>query len=107
MAGRYNLDIKQGDAFSRDIKWTHIYGGLIGLTKYTPKMQIRTGSQEGTVLLELTSGAGISIASDVISIVITGAQSSALTIGRHFYSLVLTRTDGFIVRVIDGYVNVA
>lgn len=83
----------------------------MNLTGYTARMQLRPAPGDQTVLLELnTTNGGIAIAgaSGTIALLVTGAQTEAMTFTHCAYDLQLTAPDGVTVtRLAEGSVNVS
>lgn len=80
---------------------------LVDLTGYTAAMKIRALAG-GSVLLSLTSGAGITLGgtAGTILINITAAQAAALPAGLHQYDVLLTDGAGRITKFHTGSLRV-
>lgn len=102
---RYNLKVKRGATMDKQFLWST--GGVPNdLTGYTAKFQIRGRVEDTETLLELTTGAGITLNSPTtgyVRIQRTAAQTLALTFSRGWYGVSLIRTsDGFTKVLIEG-----
>ena len=59
-AGTLNLTIEQGAKFSRLLTWQDSNGGLIDVSDYEARMEIRATTDSDTVLFKLLSTGGTS-----------------------------------------------
>ncbi|MFI6816068.1 hypothetical protein ACIBG7_26935 [Nonomuraea sp. NPDC050328] len=102
----YDISIEQGATYRTTLTLTGR-----DLTGYTARMQVRASVASPAVLLELTSSpaAGITITlgpPGVIDIVITAAQTAAMTWWVGFYDLELTWPNGDVERLLKSTVTV-
>ncbi|MFI6819280.1 hypothetical protein ACIBG7_43315 [Nonomuraea sp. NPDC050328] len=102
----YNIAIEQGATYRTTLTLTGR-----DLTGCTARMQVRESVASPAVLLELTSSpaAGITITPGppgVIDIVITAAQTAAMTWWVGFYDLELVWPNGDVERLLKGAVTV-
>jgi hypothetical protein len=81
---------------------------LVDLTGYTSTMKIRASMDSTTVLLTLTSGAGITLGgtAGTIAVAITAAQSATLPVGDLVFDLTLTPPGGAVFQFLSGLVHV-
>jgi hypothetical protein len=77
---------------------------LVDLTGYTAAMKVRATGASSTVLLSLTSGAGITLGgtAGTIRIAITAAQTLTLLDGWQVYDLLLTSPLGAKTKFLSG-----
>jgi hypothetical protein len=96
-SGRQTIVVEQGSPWSGTV--AAVLGGVTpNLATYTSRMVIRYGS--GSTLV-LTDGSGLSLATNVITIAITSAQTAAIT-GDGVYYIEITDAGGEIDRVLHG-----
>ena len=113
-----NIDIVQGESLrypvlvyqTADVNVTSPPGPaptLMDLTGCTAHMQIR-GTVGATILLDLTSGAGIDIdvPSSTVTIDFTGAMTVQLVAPTAQYDLWLLKPDGEEIPLLKGTINV-
>ena len=103
-AGQYSFYAEQGATLERIITYTDSEGAIINLTGYTAKMQVRTSAESATVVLELTSSAGITIngAAGTLTILVAASVLSAIAAGIYVYDLEITAPSGKVTRLIEG-----
>lgn len=79
------------------------------LSVFTAKLQIRANAASGTVILELTQGAGITLdnTGKTITVALTGAQTAALPTSAMRYDLKLTSAGGVATRLAEGRVRIS
>lgn len=83
MTVRYDLQVNQGETFTKVFTYKNPDGSLIDLTGYSARMQVRTNYEAPTFLLELTTANGgivIGGTAGTITINITPAQTLAIAI---------------------------
>lgn len=108
MAGKYNFKIEQGTTFSFSIVWKDSDGGLIPLTDYTSRMQLRYGSYTGEIAIELTTengGITINIGTSQVTVSISAIQSALLELKPCVYDLEMVNGD-VVTRLIEGKVRI-
>jgi hypothetical protein len=107
-AARHDFTIEQGTTWRRTIEYKDSVGAPIVLTGWTARMQVRSRHGSAATLLSLTStpAAGISIASNVLTVVATAAQTAVLPVGRSVYDLELVSPAGEVTRLIEGSILV-
>jgi len=99
----YDLEIAPGATYTRTITWT-VSDALVNLAGYTATLTI--SEQDGTQLLQLTSGAGITLGgvAGTIAITISDTQSSTIT-ADGTYQLDLESGGGIVTRLLHGAVR--
>lgn len=107
MAASVDLFLEKGMTFRKQFFYKDAKGAPISLAGYSAKAQIRSTIDSETVILELsTSNGGITLSSTgEINILITAAQTAALTFREAAYDLVLTASNGDKLRLIEGAIN--
>ena len=96
--GQYTLNIKKGADFVFTAQWKDSNGTPINLTGYTAALTARENWNSSTSLFALTSSpsAGITITAGTgtLTISLTAAQTTALSVARGVYDLFLTDNGG-------------
>lgn len=108
MAGKYNFKIEQGATFSYILVWKDSDGGLIPLTGYTSRMQLRYGSYTGEIAIELTTengGITINTGTSQVAVLISAIQSVLLELKSCVYDLEMINGD-VVTRLIEGRVRI-
>jgi hypothetical protein len=102
-AARYLIRIEQGATWQTALTLRDT-----DLTGYTARMQIRATIDSDTVLVELTTGDGITIDGPAgqIALLLTNEQTAALDWTDGVYDLELTDPDGNVTRLLKGPVEV-
>ena len=106
--GVYNLTVYAGADF--DQTFTITQGGTaLNLTGYSASMQVREAADATATLLSLTSGTGITLGgtAGTVAVVITSAQSSALSAGSYAYDLELVSGSSIVTRLLQGGFSVS
>jgi hypothetical protein len=106
--GVYNLTVYAGADF--DQTFTITQGGTaLNLTNYSASMQVREAADATAILLSLTSGTGITLGgtAGTVAVVITSAQSSALSAGSYAYDLELVSGGNIVTRLLQGGFSVS
>ena len=90
-AGPVKFTTKQGDSFHRQITWSDS-SGLVNLTGYTARMQIRSSYTSATALISLTQASGLTLGgtAGTIDINLTSGQTTGLAVGTYVYDLEMT-----------------
>lgn len=103
-AGSYNFAAEQGATLERVITYTDPDGVIINLTSYTALMQVRSTAASATVILELSTGSGITIngAAGTLTLLVSAADMTALTPGSYVYDLEITSPGSVVTRLIEG-----
>lgn len=98
----HNLVIEQGATFDQTFIWQDEDGNAIDLTGYTAKMQVREFLDSTAVLLELSTGSGITLdAAGHIALQATASQTASLNFKTALYDLLLINGDA-ITRLVQG-----
>lgn len=107
-AGKLNLRIEQGAAYRKRLVWKDKNKRPVAMTGFTALMQVRD-KPGGEILLELsTQNGGIVLSSGgVVEIVLTSAQTDALTFESGAYDLKIIAGPGNDIRLIEGRVTVS
>lgn len=110
MSAHIDLVIEQGATFTADLSAADAAGDPIDLTGYTARMSIKRDARESTALLELTTANGriiITAASGLVQLVLTAAETAAITWTRAVYDLELVSAGGDVTRLVEGAVSVS
>lgn len=108
----YPITVEQGATYDLQVTWTEPDGTAISLAGYTAHMQIRD-DPSGALLIDLTSGGGLTVEPDGQTGVITirlGADQTALLTGRggrYDLELHMTGDETEVVRLMSGKVSVS
>jgi hypothetical protein len=108
-AATHDIYIEQGATFRLSLVWKDSAQAPINLTGYTARMQIRQSIASSTTVLSLTTAQAITLggALGTIEVVISAAQTSALTIRKGVYDLELEASNGVVTRLLQGSVEVS
>lgn len=91
---RVPLAVPQGITFRRRFHWA-LDGVAVDLTGWDAHMQVRRFPSAGTVLADLTPGAGITLGADgYIDVMLTAGQTAELPVTKGVYDLRLTQPGG-------------
>ena len=105
MAFIANLFVEAGATFTREITYTNEDGTLFDLTDYTAELQVReTASSQSAVITKTPS---ISVPDATISWTFTAAETATLTADKYVWALELTKTDGTVIRLVEGDITVS
>ena len=99
----------QGATFRRVLRWREKNGPNRNLTGFTARMQLRATADSATVLEELTTeNGGITLGGSegTISLLLTAAETIALTAGRVVYDLELIASNGEVTQLTRGIISV-
>jgi hypothetical protein len=110
MAGEYDLEILQGETYTKQFIWKDSAGTEVNLTGYTARMQVRQSKASDDVLLELTTANGrISLggAAGTIDLNLSATVTAAITWKRGLYDLELVASNGVVRRLLEGEVTVS
>lgn len=106
----YDIVVDQGAILHRSIALKSSAKNVVPLTGYTGRMDIREKIASASTILELTtenSGISINAAGGSITILITPAQTTAMTPGNYVYDLELEETStGIVTRILQGNLTV-
>lgn len=103
MAKVYTLDVEAGATFTRQFEYTNEDETVFDLTGYTALMHIRE-TAESDLALEVVPE--IDVPTGIISITITAAETSSLTLPEYVWALELTK-DELVIRLVEGKVSVS
>ena len=110
MAGEYDLEILQGETYSKQFIWKDSAGANGNLTGYTARMQVRQSKASDTVLLELTTANGriaLGGSAGTIDLSLNATTTAAITWKRGVYDLELVASNGVVKRLLEGEVTVS
>jgi len=105
-AATYNLLIDAGATYTKTFTYKDSAGDAIDLTGYTAALQARQQKGDVATILDLTiANGGITMggAAGTILVTITDTLTSAMTVQRGVYDLLLTDGSGNITRLVEGY----
>lgn len=105
MAFIANLYIEAGATFTREITYTNDDGTLFDLTDYTAELQVRETASSATATITKTPT--ISVPDGTISWTFSAAETSTLTADKYVYALELTKTDGTVIRLVEGNLTIS
>jgi hypothetical protein len=109
-AAAYNFVIEQGATLDKTFVWKDSTGTIINLTGYTARMQIRQTVSSSTILLDLSTLNGrivITALSGQIRLLVSAADTGAITWQRGKYDLELVSSTGVVTRLLYGEVEVS
>ena len=103
-AGLYNFAAEQGATLERVITYTDPDEAIIDLTGFTALMQVRPTAASATVILELSTGSGITIdgPEGTLTLLVDADDMAALTPAVYVYDLEITAPDDKVTRLIEG-----
>jgi len=105
MAFIAHLYIEAGATFDRQITYTNDDGTLFDLTDYSAELQVRETVSSATATL--TKVPTISVPDATISWTFTAAETATLTKDKYVYALELTKTDGTVIRLVEGDLTIS
>jgi hypothetical protein len=106
--GEYDLTVLQGATFQLRVIWKDSTGAAINLSGYTARMQMRERLTSTTTLADMTTeNGGISLggAAGTVDLLLTAAETAAITAIRGVYDLELVSASGVVSRVLGGSVD--
>ena len=109
-AAVYDFVIEQGATLDKSFIWKDSTGTVINLSGYTARMQIRPTAVASTVLLELTTLNNriiITAGQGKIQLLVSAADTSAITWQRGKYDLELVSSTGVVTRLLSGDVEIS
>ena len=103
-AGLYNFAAEQGATLERVITYTDPDEVIIDLSDYTAMMQVRPTAASATVILELSTGSGITIdgPAGTLTLLVDADDMAALTPATYVYDLEITSPGSIVTRLIEG-----
>lgn len=104
MAGQYTITIEQGADWSLPIGWTDADSVAVNFTGYTALIQAKDA--DGNVIVELSTTAGITIATTTMTVAMTDAETLDLPGGSFPYDLFVTSPGGTVTRLLAGQMDV-
>ena len=105
MAFIAHLYVEAGATFTREITYTNEDGTLFDLTDYSAELQVReTASSETATITKVPT---ISVPDATISWTFTAAETAALTEAKYVYAIELTKTDGTVIRLVEGDLTIS
>ena len=108
-AAQYNITIEQGATWRLSLTWKDVAGAPIDLTSYTARMQVRQAYGTADALLNLSSGAGITLgpSTGAITLTASAAQTAAIAARNGVYDLEMVAPDGTVTRLLQGSVTIS
>lgn len=109
-AAVYDFTIEQGATLDKTFVWKDSTGTIINLSGYTARMQIRPTVASSTILLELTTLNNriiITAGEGKIQLLVSAADTGAITWQRAKYDLELVSSTGVVTRLLSGSVEVS
>jgi len=107
--GRYNgFNFTQGDTFTSAPAWK-ISGSYVNVANYSALMQLRRGSNTGTVVLELSTANGCIVAGTTdgkFTITASSTVTAAVPAGTFYYDLQVTSPDSVTTTLLTGVFTV-
>ncbi len=99
---QFNLHVEAGATFERSLVYTNDDGSLFDLTGYTAELQVRetVASAEPVITVE----PDIDVETATISWTFTAEQTSDLTASSYVYAIELSKIDGYVIRLLEGFV---
>ena len=104
MAVQYIVEIDQGADWFLNVTYENPAGTPVNITSYTAALQVRSLPESTTAVLSLTTGSGITItvASGLVAVHATAAQTEAIIAGDYYYDLEVTSPQGIVTRLVQG-----
>ena len=95
---------EQNASFGPVLTWTDQAGDPVDLTHYTAKLQVRAAAGADVVLELSTDNGKITLGglAGTITLVLTPAQTAALTAGTYVYDLLVKDSSGVVTRLLEG-----
>ena len=93
-----NDDCAQGSTFEREIVLRDENNVIIPIAGYTGRMQIRTAPSSTTIIATVS----VSIASDIITLLLTAAETTDIPAWNYYYDLELDNGLGEVQRILEG-----
>jgi hypothetical protein len=107
--GRYNgFNFTQGDTFTSAPAWK-ISGSYVNVSGYSALMQLRRGTNTGTVVLELSTANGRIVAGSTdgkFTITVSSAVTATVPAGSFYYDLQVTSPDNVTTTILSGVFTV-
>ena len=105
MAFTVNLYVEAGATFTREITYTNPDGTVFDLTDYSAELQVRETATSDTAAITKTPS--IDVPTGKVSWTFTATETSGLTADKYVYAIELTKTDGSVIRFVEGDVTVS
>jgi hypothetical protein len=105
MAFTVNLYVEAGATFSRQITYTNPDGSVFDLTDYTAALQVRLTATSAAAVITKTPS--INTTTGVVSFTFTAAETSTLTAQKYVYAIELSKSDGTVLRFVEGDITVS
>jgi hypothetical protein len=106
------LPLRENCDFARSWTFTDDAGAAVSFAGASASMMVRADVGDATPALALSSGAGITLSSGTIALVITRTQVAAMIAGslglrnRGVFSLLVTDAGGLRAAYVEGIVNI-
>jgi len=105
MSAKYDLILYQGATFDRTLEIKDSDGAAVDITDYTFEAQIRTSALSGTVAGTFDVDVANASAGRV-TWEMSSTESAGVPAQQCVYDLEMTKTNGDIVRLLEGFVDV-
>jgi hypothetical protein len=105
MAYIANFVVEAGATFTRTITVTEDDGTLFDLTGYTATLQVRLTASSSSAAITKTPT--INVPNATISWTFTAAETATLTASKYVYALELAHTNGTVIRLVQGDLNIS
>jgi hypothetical protein len=108
-AASNNLLVEQGATFAQEVTWL-ADDVAVNLTGYTARMMLRPSAASETITITLTTENGritLGGTAGTIDLLISAADTAAITAGRYLYDLELISAGGIVTRLIQGIATVS
>jgi hypothetical protein len=111
-AGKYNFTIEQGAKFTRSFTWKDANGSPINVSGYSFRLMARTGIDDTTTVISLSTGNGITITDGPggkFQVSMTASQTAALSFQAALYDIEAVPPSGEAdaIRLLEGTVNLS
>lgn len=108
--GTYDIVLYQGTTFTEQLTWKDSSGDPVDLTGWTARMMARESVDAETAFITLTTendGIALGGAAGTITLSMTDADTSALSIYSGIYDLELISDSGDVFRLLQGNLTVS
>lgn len=105
MAYIANFYVEAGATFTRSITYTNDDGTIFDLTGYTAQLQVRLTPSSSTAVISLNPN--INVQTGTISWTFSAQGTALLTAPKYVYALELTHTNGTVIRLLQGDLNIS
>jgi hypothetical protein len=105
----HDLNVDQGATFKRRVIWRNEDSSAVDVTGYTARMQVRTGPEVSSYVLNLKDDAGITVGTTDGSFLLeaTATKMQSVPAGSLWYDLEVISPTGIVTRLLRGRFNVS